>query len=169
LRFFYFFSMLLLLTFSLNAEEIHQSPLAFEKCSNKSNTLTEYQSMLKKYKLDGVNYNQEYDALLSELNLYELKIQKIEKQIKENPSNSEFWEKYEATYKIYENITKKIHQLNKYGEKLEEDSMLFISKFTKLRNEISINCDGEWQIGIIRKYCNNGNDNFQAFCDQFSR
>ena len=62
--------------------------------------------MLKKYKLDGVNYNQEYDALLSELNLYELKIQKIEKQIKENPSNSEFWEKYEA-----QDIRRYIHWL----------------------------------------------------------
>lgn len=161
--------MLLLLTLPLNAEEIHQSPLVFEKCANKTNTLLEYQSMLKKYKLDGLSYNQEYNAFLYELNLYELKVKKIEKQIKENPSNSEFWEKYEAAYKNYKNIIKKINQLNKYGEKLEEDSILFISKFNNLKNEISINCDGKWQIGIIRKYCNNGNDNFQVFCEQFSR
>ena len=96
-----FFLGILVLAFPLKADEIHNSPIVFEKCSNKANILLDFQRLLEKYKKDGLNYNQEYETFLSELNILEQKVRKLEKEIKENPSNSELWGVYDTVYKNY--------------------------------------------------------------------
>jgi len=59
--------------------------------------------------------------------------------------------------------------LEEYGENLKESSQLIITKFVNLRDEISMNCDGKWQIGIIRKYCKSSDEKYRQFCQQFKR
>ena len=164
-----FFLGILASTYPLKAEEIHKSPIVFEKCSNKANILLDFQLLLEKYKKDGLNYNQEYETFLSELNILEQKVRKLEKKIKENPSNSDLWSVYDTVYKNYHDTANKLIKLEEYGEYLKESSQLIISKFVNLRDEISINCDGEWQIGIIRKYCKSSDEKYRQFCQQFKR
>lgn len=153
----------------LKAEEIHNSPIVFEKCSNKANILLDFQLLLEKYKKDGLNYNQEYETFLSELNILEQKVRKLEKDIKENPSNSDLWGIYDSVYKNYNDTANELIKLEEYGEYLKESSQLIISKFVNLRDEISMNCDGKWQIGIIRKYCKSSDEKYRQFCQQFKR
>ena len=153
----------------LKAEEIHNSPIVFEKCSNKANILLDFQLLLEKYKKDGLNYNQEYETFLSELNILEQKVRKLEKEIKENPSNSDLWGIYDSVYKNYNDTANELIKLEEYGEYLKESSQLIISKFVNLRDEISMNCDGKWQIGIIRKYCKSSDEKYRQFCQQFKR
>jgi len=45
-----FFLGILAAAFPLKAEEIHNSPIVFEKCSNKANILLDFQLLLEKYK-----------------------------------------------------------------------------------------------------------------------
>ena len=151
------------------AEEIHNSPIVFEKCSNKANILLDFQRLLKKYKKDGLNYKQEYETYLSELTILEQKVRKLEKEIKENPSNSDLWGIYDSVYKNYNDTANELIKLEEYGEYLKENSQLIISKFVNLRDEISMNCDGKWQIGIIRKYCKSSDEKYRQFCQQFKR
>ena len=164
-----FFLGILASTYPLKAEEIHKSPIVFEKCSNKANILLDFQLLLEKYKKDGLNYNQEYETFLSELNILEQKVRKLEKKIKENPSNSDLWSVYDTVYKNYNDTANELIKWEEYGEYLKESSQLIISKFVNLRDEISINCDGEWQIGIIRKYCKSSDEKYKQFCQQFKR
>ena len=164
-----FFLGILASTYPLKAEEIHKSPIVFEKCSNKANILLDFQLLLEKYKKDGLNYNQEYETFLSELNILEQKVRKLEKKIKENPSNSDLWSVYDTVYKNYNDTANELIKWEEYGEYLKESSQLIISKFVNLRDEISINCDGEWQIGIIRKYCKSSDEKYRQFCQQFKR
>ena len=164
-----FFLGILASAFPFKAEEIHNSPIVFEKCSNKANILLDFQRLLEKYKKDGLNYNQEYETFLSELNILEQKVRKLEKEIKENPSNSELWGVYDTVYKKYNDTANELINLEEYGEYLKESSQLIISKFVNLRDEISVNCDGEWQIGIIRKYCKSSDEKYRQFCQQFKR
>ena len=164
-----FFLGILALAFPLKAEAIHNSPIVFEKCSNKANILLDFQRLLEKYKKDGLNYNQEYETFLSELNILEQKVRKLEKKIKENPSNSDLWSVYDSVYKNYDDTANELIKWEEYGEYLKESSQLIISKFVNLRDEISINCDGEWQIGIIRKYCKSSDEKYRQFCQQFKR
>ena len=164
-----FFLGILVLAFPLKADEIHNSPIVFEKCSNKANILLDFQRLLEKYKKDGLNYNQEYETFLSELNILEQKVRKLEKAIKENPSNSDLWGIYDSVYKNYNDTANELIKLEEYGEYLKENSQLIISKFVNLRNEISMNCDGKWQIGIIRKYCKSSDEKYRQFCQQFKR
>ena len=164
-----FFLGILASTYPLKAEEIHKSPIVFEKCSNKANILLDFQLLLEKYKKDGLNYNQEYETFLSELNILEQKVRKLEKKIKENPSNSDLWSVYDSVYKNYDDTANELIKWEEYGEYLKESSQLIISKFVNLRDEISINCDGEWQIGIIRKYCKSSDEKYRQFCQQFKR
>ena len=72
-----FFLGILASTYPLKAEEIHKSPIVFEKCSNKANILLDFQLLLEKYKKDSLNYNQEYETFLSELNILEQKVRKL--------------------------------------------------------------------------------------------
>ena len=164
-----FFLGILASAFPFKAEEIHHSPIVFEKCSDKANILLDLQLLLEKYKKDGLNYNQEYETFLSELNILEQKVRKLEKEIKENPSNSELWGVYDTVYKNYNDTANELINLEEYGEYLKESSQLIISKFVNLRDEISMNCDGEWQIGIIRKYCKSSDEKYRQFCQQFKR
>ena len=164
-----FFLGILASAFPFKAEEIHNSPIVFEKCSNKANILLDLQLLLEKYKKDGLNYNQEYETFLSELNILEQKVRKLEREIKENPSNSDLWSVYDTVYKNYNDTANELIKLEEYGEYLKESSQLIISKFVNLRDEISINCDGEWQIGIIRKYCKSSDEKYRQFCQQFKR
>ena len=164
-----FFLGILASTYPLKAEEIHKSPIVFEKCSNKANILLDLQLLLEKYKKDVLNYNQEYETFLSELNILEQKVRKLEKKIKENPSNSDLWSVYDTVYKNYNDTANELIKWEEYGEYLKESSQLIISKFVNLRDEISINCDGEWQIGIIRKYCKSSDEKYRQFCQQFKR
>ena len=164
-----FFLGILAAAFPPKAEAIHNSPIVFEKCSNKANILLDFQRLLEKYKKDGLNYNQEYETFLSELNILEQKVRKLEKKIKENPSNSDLWSVYDTVYKNYHDTANELIKLEEYGEYLKESSQLIISKFVNLRDEISINCDGEWQIGIIRKYCKSSDEKYRQFCQQFKR
>ena len=164
-----FFLGILASAFPFKAEEIHNSPIVFEKCSNKANILLDFQLLLEKYKKDGLNYNQEYETFLSELNILEQKVRKLEKEIKENPSNSDLWGIYDSVYKNYNDTANELIKLEEYGEYLKENSQLIISKFVNLRNEISMNCDGKWQIGIIRKYCKSSDEKYRQFCQQFKR
>lgn len=164
-----FFLGILASAFPFKAEEIHNSPIVFEKCSNKANILLDFQRLLEKYKKDGLNYNQEYETFLSELNILEQKVRKLEKEIKENPSNSDLWGVYDTVYKNYNDTANELIKLEEYGEYLKENSQLIISKFVNLRDEISMNCDGEWQIGIIRKYCKSSDEKYRQFCQQFKR
>ena len=164
-----FFLGILASAFPFKAEEIHNSPIVFEKCSNKANILLDFQLLLEKYKKDGLNYNQEYETFLSELNILEQKVRKLEKEIKENPSNSDLWSVYDTVYKNYNDTANELIKWEEYGEYLKESSQLIISKFVNLRDEISINCDGEWQIGIIRKYCKSSDEKYKQFCQQFKR
>ena len=164
-----FFLGILASTYPLKAEEIHKSPIVFEKCSNKANILLDFQLLLEKYKKDSLNYNQEYETFLSELNILEQKVRKLEKKINENPSNSDLWSVYDTVYKNYNDTANELIKWEEYGEYLKESSQLIISKFVNLRDEISINCDGEWQIGIIRKYCKNSDEKYRQFCQQFKR
>ena len=164
-----FFLGILASTYPLKAEEIHKSPIVFEKCSNKANILLDFQLLLEKYKKDGLNYNQEYETFLSELNILEQKVRKLEKKINENPSNSDLWSVYDTVYKNYNDTANELIKWEEYGEYLKESSQLIISKFVNLRDEISINCDGEWQIGIIRKYCKSSDEKYKQFCQQFKR
>ena len=164
-----FFLGILASTYPLKAEEIHKSPIVFEKCSNKANILFDFQLLLEKYKKDGLNYNQEYETFLSELNILEQKVRKLEKEIKENPSNSDLWGIYDSVYKNYNDTANELIKLEEYGEYLKENSQLIISKFVNLRDEISMNCDGKWQIGIIRKYCKSSDEKYRQFCQQFKR
>ena len=164
-----FFLGILASTYPLKAEEIHKSPIVFEKCSNKANILLDIQLLLEKYKKDGLNYNQEYETFLSELNILEQKVRKLEKKIKENPSNSDLWSVYDTVYKNYNDTANELIKWEEYGEYLKESSQLIISKFVNLRDEISINCDGEWQIGIIIKYCKSSDEKYKQFCQQFKR
>jgi len=164
-----FFLGILALAFPLKANEIHNSPIIFEKCSNKANILLDFQLLLEKYKKDGLNYNQEYKTFLSELNILEQKVRKLEKEIKENPSNSDLWGIYDSVYKNYNDTANELIKLEEYGEYLKENSQLIISKFVNLRDEISMNCDGKWQIGIIRKYCKSSDEKYRQFCQQFKR
>ena len=164
-----FFLGILASAFPLKAEEIHNSPIVFEKCSNKANILLDFQLLLEKYKKDGLNYNQEYETFLSELNILEQKVRKLEKDIKENPSNSDLWGIYDSVYKNYNDTANELIKLEEYGEYLKESSQLIISKFVNLRDEISMNCDGKWQIGIIRKYCKSSDEKYRQFCQQFKR
>ena len=164
-----FFLGILALAFPLKAEAIHNSPIVFEKCSNKANILLDFQRLLEKYKKDGLNYNQEYETFLSELNILEQKVRKLEKETKENPSNSDLWGIYDTVYKNYNDTANELINLEEYGEYLKESSQIIISKFVNLRDEISINCDGEWQIGIIRKYCKSSDEKYRQFCQQFKR
>ena len=164
-----FFLGILVLAFPLKADEIHNSPIVFEKCSNKANILLDFQLLLEKYKKDGLNYNQEYETFLSELNILEQKVRKLEKKINENPSNSDLWSVYDTVYKNYNDTANELIKWEEYGEYLKESSQLIISKFVNLRDEISINCDGEWQIGIIRKYCKSSDEKYKQFCQQFKR
>ena len=164
-----FFLGILASAFPLKAEEIHNSPIVFEKCSNKANILLDFQLLLEKYKKDGLNYNQEYETFLSELNILEQKVRKLEKKINENPSNSDLWSVYDTVYKNYNDTANELIKWEEYGEYLKESSQLIISKFVNLRDEISINCDGEWQIGIIRKYCKSSDEKYKQFCQQFKR
>ena len=97
-----FFLGILAAAFPPKAEAVHNSPIVFEKCSNKANILLDFQRLLEKYKKDGLNYNQEYETFLSELNILEQKVRKLEKEIKENPSNS----------KHYANGPKRWHDYN---------------------------------------------------------
>ena len=97
------------------------------------------------------------------------KVKKLEKEVIANPSNAEFWDNYDAIYETYKGAVIKINQFEEYGDQLQLDSNQLMSKFVNLRDEISENCDGKWQIGIIRKYCNNGNDQFLQFCKQFDK
>ena len=164
-----FFLGILASAFPFKAEEIHNSPIVFEKCSNKANILLDFQRLLEKYKKDGLNYNQEYETFLSELNILEQKVRKLEKEIKENPSNSDLWGIYDSVYKNYNDTANELIKLEEYGEYLKENSQLIISKFVNLRDEISMNCDGKWQIGIIRKYCKSSDEKYRQFCQQFKR
>lgn len=164
-----FFLGILAAAFPAKAEAVHNSPIVFEKCSNKANILLDFQLLLEKYKKDGLNYNQEYETFLSELNILEQKVKKLEKEIKENPSNSDLWGVYDTVYKNYNDTANELIILEEYGEYLKESSQLIISKFVNLRDEISINCDGEWQIGIIRKYCKSSDEKYRQFCQQFKR
>ena len=164
-----FFLGILAAAFPPKAEAIHNSPIVFEKCSNKANILLDFQRLLEKYKKDGLNYNQEYETFLSELNILEQKVRKLEKEIKENPSNSDLWGIYDSVYKNYNDTANELIKLEEYGEYLKENSQLIISKFVNLRDEISMNCDGEWQIGIIRKYCKSSDEKYRQFCQQFKR
>lgn len=164
-----FFLGILASAFPFKAEEIHNSPIVFEKCSNKANILLDFQLLLEKYKKDGLNYNQEYETFLSELNILEQKVRKLEKEIKENPSNSDLWGIYDSVYKNYNDTANELIKLEEYGEYLKENSQLIISKFVNLRDEISMNCDGKWQIGIIRKYCKSSDEKYRQFCQQFKR
>ena len=164
-----FFLGILASAFPFKAEEIHNSPIVFEKCSNDANILLDLQLLLEKYKKDGLNYNQEYETFLSELNILEQKVRKLEKEIKENPSNSDLWGIYDSVYKNYNDTANELIKLEEYGEYLKENSQLIISKFVNLRDEISMNCDGEWQIGIIRKYCKSSDEKYRQFCQQFKR
>ena len=164
-----FFLGILASTYPLKAEEIHKSTIVFEKCSNKANILLDFQLVLEKYKKDGLNYNQEYETFLSELNILEQKVRKLEKKIKENPSNLDLWSVYDTVYKNYNDTANELIKWEEYGEYLKESSQLIISKFVNLRDEISINCDGEWQIGIIRKYCKSSDEKYRQFCQQFKR
>ena len=164
-----FFLGILAAAFPPKAEAIHNSPIVFEKCSNKANILLDFQRLLEKYKKDGLNYNQEYETFLSELNILEQKVRKLEKKIKENPSNSDLWSVYDTVYKNYNDTANELIKWEEYGEYLKESSQLIISKFVNLRDEISINCDGEWQIGIIRKYCKSSDEKYRQFCQQFKR
>ena len=164
-----FFLGILASAFPLKADEIHNSPIVFEKCSNKANILLDFQLLLEKYKKDGLNYNQEYETFLSELNILEQKVRKLEKEIKENPSNSDLWGVYDTVYKNYNDTANELINLEEYGEYLKESSQLIISKFVNLRDEISMNCDGKWQIGIIRKYCKSSDEKYRQFCQQFKR
>ena len=164
-----FFLGILASAFPLKGEEIHNSPIVFEKCSNKANILLDFQLLLEKYKKDGLNYNREYETFLSELNILEQKVRKLEKEIKENPSNSDLWGIYDSVYKNYNDTANELIKLEEYGEYLKENSQLIISKFVNLRDEISMNCDGKWQIGIIRKYCKSSDEKYRQFCQQFKR
>ena len=164
-----FFLGILASAFPFKAEEIHNSPIVFEKCSDKANILLDLQLLLEKYKKDGLNYNQEYETFLSELNILEQKVIKLEKEIKENPSNSDLWGVYDTVYKNYNDTANELINLEEYGEYLKESSQLIISKFVNLRDEISMNCDGKWQIGIIRKYCKSSDEKYRQFCQQFKR
>ena len=164
-----FFLGILASAFPFKAEEIHNSPIVFEKCSDKANILLDLQLLLEKYKKDGLNYNQEYETFLSELNILEQKVRKLEKKINENPSNSDLWSVYDTVYKNYNDTANELIKWEEYGEYLKESSQLIISKFVNLRDEISINCDGEWQIGIIRKYCKSSDEKYRQFCQQFKR
>ena len=164
-----FFLGILAAAFPPKAEAIHNSPIVFEKCSNKANILLDFQRLLEKYKKDGLNYNQEYETFLSELNILEQKVRKLEKEIKENPSNSDLWGIYDSVYKNYNDTANELIKLEEYGEYLKENSQLIISKFVNLRDEISMNCDGKWQIGIIRKYCKSSDEKYRQFCQQFKR
>ena len=164
-----FFLGILASAFPFKAEEIHNSPIVFEKCSDKANILLDLQLLLEKYKKDGLNYNQEYETFLSELNILEQKVRKLEKKINENPSNSDLWSVYDTVYKNYNDTANELIKWEEYGEYLKESSQLIISKFVNLRDEISINCDGEWQIGIIRKYCKSSDEKYKQFCQQFKR
>ena len=80
----------------LKAEEIHQSPMVFEECSNKTNILISFQRSLEKYKLDVEKYNGEYNIYIFELDHLEQRVKKLEKEVIENPSNAEFWDNYDA-------------------------------------------------------------------------
>ena len=164
-----FFLGILAAAFPAKAEAVHNSPIVFEKCSNKANILLDFQLLLEKYKKDGLNYNQEYETFLSELNILEQKVRKLEKEIKENPSNSDLWGIYDSVYKNYNDTANELIKLEEYGEYLKENSQLIISKFVNLRDEISMNCDGKWQIGIIRKYCKSSDEKYRQFCQQFKR
>jgi hypothetical protein len=164
-----FFLGILAAAFPPKAEAVHNSPIVFEKCSNKANILLDFQLLLEKYKKDGLNYNQEYETFLSELNILEQKVRKLEKEIKENPSNSDLWGIYDSVYKNYNDTANELIKLEEYGEYLKENSQLIISKFVNLRDEISMNCDGKWQIGIIRKYCKSSDEKYRQFCQQFKR
>ena len=164
-----FFLGILAAAFPPKAEAVHNSPIVFEKCSDKANILLDLQLLLEKYKKDGLNYNQEYETFLSELNILEQKVRKLEKEIKENPSDSDLWGVYDTVYKNYNDTANELINLEEYGEYLKESSQLIISKFVNLRDEISMNCDGEWQIGIIRKYCKSSDEKYRQFCQQFKR
>jgi len=169
LKVLYFLFSFLISILPLKAEEIHQSPMVFEECSNKTNILISFQLSLEKYKLDVEKYNDEYKTHIFELDHLEQRVKKLEKEVIANPSNAEFWDNYDAIYKTYKGAVIKINQFEEYGDQLQLDSNQLMSKFVNLRDEISENCDGKWQIGIIRKYCKNGNDQFLQFCKQFDK
>ena len=129
---YYLFSFLISIL-PLKAEEIHQSPMVFEECSNKTNILMSFQLSLEKYKLDGEKYNDEYKTHIFELDHLEQRVKKLEKEVIANPSNTEFWDNYDAIYETYKGAVIKINRFEEYGDQLQLDSNQLMSKFVNLR------------------------------------
>jgi hypothetical protein len=152
---------------SLRAQELKSDPLAFETCSRQTNELTELVEVLDRYRVAADQYNERHDMLRGQLDQMEKSVQSLDAQIKESPGNRKLWKTYDTAYANYEVAMDRMREWNEHGDRFGEDYQSSIDDFHTLRAQIANQCDGAWELGIIRKYCDDTRPGYQEFCKQF--
>ena len=150
------------------AQKLRSDPIMFEDCSRNTNSIMIVLESLGGYKLEAINNNKRFDLLRKGLILNELKIREFDDKIKESPGNQALWKAYELAYANYELSLEAIKKWNVSDDKFELNYKLAIKNFQSLRMKISKSCNGSWELGIIRKYCNKASVKHKEFCKQFA-
>ena len=149
------------------AQKLRSDSIVFEECSRNMNSLVIAIKLLANYKLKAINNNNQFDLLKKDLILNENKILKLIEKIKENPGKQNLWEIYELAYQDYELSLEAIKRWNVIGSKFEVNYKLKIKSYQNLRMKTKETCNGSWELGIIRKYCNKALDSHKELCKQF--
>ena len=149
------------------AQKLRSDPIAFEDCSRNTNSIVIALESLDGYKLEAISNNKQFDLLRKDLILDELKIRELEDKIKESPGKQTLWTAYDLAYANYELSLESMKKWNVRGYKLEINYKLAIKSFQSLRIKTSKSCNGSWELGIIRKYCNKNSVQHEEFCKQF--
>ena len=151
------------------AQKLRSDPIMFEGCSRNTNSIVVALESLDGYKLEAISNNKQFDLLRKDLILNELKIRELEDKIKESPGKQTLWTAYDLAYANYELSLEAMKKRNMSGSKFEINYNLAIKSFQSLRIKTLKSCNGTWELGIIRKYCNKNSVKFKEFCKQFKR
>lgn len=148
-------------------QELKSDPLEFENCSVQTNELTKLVMVLDRYRLAADEYNERHDLLRRQLDGRETDVQRLNAQIEARPADRSLWKEYETAYANYEVAMQNMREWNEHGDRFSADYQLAIDEFHTLRSDISAKCDGGWELGVIRKYCDKATPAYKAFCKQF--
>ena len=151
------------------AQKLRSDPVTFEGCSRNTNSIVVALETLDGYKLEAISNNKQFDLLRKNLILNELNIRELEDKIKESPGKQALWTAYDLAYANYELSLEAMKKRNVSGSKFEINYNLAIKSFQSLLIKTSKSCNGTWELGIIRKYCNKNSVEHEEFCKQFTR
>ena len=151
------------------AQKLRSDPIMFKDCSRNVNSIMIVFESIGGYKLEAINNNKRFDLLRKDLILNELKIREFDDKIKESPGKQALWTAYDLAYANYELSLEAMKKRNVSGSKFEINYNLAIKSFQSLLIKTSKSCNGTWELGIIRKYCNKNSVEHEEFCKQFTR